>query len=799
MREATVLVEDDGKDEGNIDSSHAFDEISFLSEKQQDILAGGLVARKSLDEMEQRLLGDVERIHQLNDSAKALKEKYNELREQRLTVKYTRELGLGQPGGDLEEVLGQGSGSVDGWIGPLAPLDKNDSHFDEMGHSQTRALIDAEAGLSDSTSFPGHSQKGLGLFGDQFGVITGTLPQKHQALLESVLWRALRGNLYLLMKQVGTSTNDSDDEDSSLLYKDAPLCVFVASAHGRHLIKKIKSLSEALGAHLYDVTERDDRALTASLLDVGRVLSSTLAAKRLALQAMVSYLAGWKFTLLKEKRIYHVLNMCSLDATRKCLLAEGWTLTRELGRLQGTLRQLNLGAILNALPIPEGDAALMPPTYHPVNKFTGAIQSIVDAYGVAQYREINPALFSLITFPFLFAVMFGDLGHGLLVTVFAAFLCFFERKIALWKQKNYNEMVEMVYVTRYPILLMGLFSIYMGLIYNDVFSRAIPLFPSAFTFYSNGTMSSYDANYVYPFGMDWAWVGSDNALLFVNSYKMKQAVFLGVIQMLFGIGLAGVNFYLRKDMLSFWSIFVPELIFMSAIFGYLNFMIVYKWITQIPSHAPSLLTMLIQMLLMPGNVTPDDEFYKGQAIFQLVLLFMAIISIPVMFLATPIAKNKARKQRQAEALALDPFKDNLMIPNTPSVMSSNTQMEEEHDSLVDDLVHSGIHTIEFILGAISNTASYLRLWALSLAHSQLSDVLWSMIVEYFGYSFVLGLLFFPAWLGATVLVLILMEGLSAFLHALRLHWVEFNSKFYKGDGRLFTPFHYKDLLKLEDL
>merc|ERR1712039_54728 len=114
-------------------------------------------------------------------------------------------------------------------------------------------------------------------------------------------------------------------------------------------------------------------------------------------------------------------------------------------------------------------------------------------------------------------------------------------------------------------------------------------------------------------------------------------------------------------------------------------------------------------------------------------------------------------------------------------------------------IHQVIETIEFVLGTVSHTASYLRIWALSLAHQQLSLVFFQKTLTMglemdFPMNGIALYFMFAAWFGITCGVLLGMDVLECFLHTLRLHWVEFQSKFYKAGGEEFAPYSVKQLV-----
>ena len=137
-----------------------------------------------------------------------------------------------------------------------------------------------------------------------------------------------------------------------------------------------------------------------------------------------------------------------------------------------------------------------------------------------------------------------------------------------------------------------------------------------------------------------------------------------------------------------------------------------------------------------------------------------------------------------------------MLMLKEACQDENSHEEHEEGGFGILMIHQLIETIEFVLGTVSNTASYLRLWALSLAHSQLASVFFSFTVEAglnmqgvskFGQVVAL-LIAFCIFASVTVGVMMCMDVMECFLHTLRLHWVEFQSKFYQGGGNAFVPF-----------
>ena len=338
----------------------------------------------------------------------------------------------------------------------------------------------------------------------------------------------------------------------------------------------------------------------------------------------------------------------------------------------------------------------------------------------------------------------------------------------------------------------------------------------------------------YPLGIDPIWHYTANKITFFNSFKMKISIIVGVIQMSVGICLSLLNHIEYKDWKRIAFEYIPEMVFFEGIFGYLVFCIFYKWGVDWngdvgvpgnpgPQPAPSLLTLLINMFMSPtsditvplygaqcfvdcgaaqaagacgiqviaaacdttcgigaiadtlrAEDTAGPEYKICFSTFQLNvqfgLLIAAFVAVPFLLFPIPfieLAEHKAEMAKKAQYEALTDEK------------GADDKKEEDEDggfSFGDAFIHQAIHTIEFVLGSISNTASYLRLWALSLAHSQLAELFKDMVLTDLGLK--LGLpkfwqgvvlfIAFGAWAIISLVVLMVMENLSSFLHALRL-------------------------------
>ena len=199
--------------------------------------------------------------------------------------------------------------------------------------------------------------------------------------------------------------------------------------------------------------------------------------------------------------------------------------------------------------------------------------------------------------------MFADIGHGLILIFISLFLIFNNNSN---NNISRNNSFNSLYKYTYFFLICGIYSVFCGFMFNEFLSVPFDFFGSCYNKINNNTEYVKDKNCNYIFGLDPKILLSSNELIIVNSLKMKLSVIIGVIQMTFGIILKGVNDLLFKNYLNFFFEFIPQIIFMSITFGYMIFMIFFKWLTdwtKDTSNAPSILTIMMNMILKFGKIT----------------------------------------------------------------------------------------------------------------------------------------------------------------------------------------------------
>merc|ERR550514_2572102 len=195
----------------------------------------------------------------------------------------------------------------------------------------------------------------------------------------------------------------------------------------------------------------------------------------------------------------------------------------------------------------------------------------------------------------------------------------------------------------------------------------------------------------------------------------------------------------------------------------------------------------------------EDKFPLWDGSTDVAKLFMklSMLSVPVMLLPKPfilLAQHNAqeRKKKQRAAAGYEMLDEEAAGGGHGHGHGDEFKFDEIS-------IHQIIETIEYVLGTVSHTASYLRIWALSLAHQQLSLVFFQKsltpaLMVSFPMNGIVLYFMFAAWFGITVGVLMGMDVLECFLHTLRLHWVEYQSKFFRGDGHPFEPFKFTTVL-----
>lgn len=538
------------------------------------------------------------------------------------------------------------------------------------------------------------------------GHIAGTVLKEEQDRFNKLIFRATRGNAFVCFRPF---TNPITDYFGKKLMKSVFIVVFQEGEFLRDRIGKIcdSFLGERFEIPRGGFTSRLQE-LELKIRDSKKILTNTKDETRKYLKMInkmeseeSSALTVYEWYVIKERHVYSTLN--KLKKGDKLFFGLYWIPNAKVQMVNESIYKMIQDRNIHAPQVTKRDNhGMNPPTYFYMNEFTAPFQDITDTYGVPMYKEVNAGLFNLVTFPFLFGTMFGDIAHGGMLFIFGLILVLFP--------DTFNNLgLGAMTRVRYLVFMLGMFSCFAGWCYNDFMSIPIEL-PHGSCYFETvtefGRTVALKEDCVYPMGFDPKWYMGTNGLTYFNSMKMKLSVIFGVSQMSLGIIMKGLNYLHFCKPIDFLFEFIPQITLMLVLFGYMDFLIIIKWLTPwtgIEGGAPPIIGTMIGMFLKFGNI-PDGtipllESAEYQKHMSNKLLLIGLVCVPTMLFVKPLwwlmtQGESGKTHSQSSSHLLDSDSDNEIemaslsdknsekdagIPSYKETKKETNKVHDDHD------------------------------------------------------------------------------------------------------------------------
>ena len=304
--------------------------------------------------------------------------------------------------------------------------------------------------------------------------VAGVVEKEEVERLRRLIFRATRGKSIMFVQDC--------DEDEDLYGSPRRSVYIIMYWDGATIRDRIEKICDSFSGQRFPIPDGDlgpeISRVENAIKDSRSVLDETRKSVRDQLvqfdkidgaedESSISTIYIYKMFLAKEKVLYQTLNMMKWQA--QTFTGYFWAPVDEQNYISQRLQSFNAVRI-SAYE----NHTISPPTYVKTNKFTYIYQQIVDTYGIPKYLEANPAVLTIVTFPFFFGMMFGDMGHG-------SILFFIAATLVLGAESFKSIVPGQLLAARYLLLLMGIMAFYAGWIYNEFFAVTTNILGSCYS------------------------------------------------------------------------------------------------------------------------------------------------------------------------------------------------------------------------------------------------------------------------------------------------------------------------------